>query len=333
MTFPRFEDVIYASSFLEQWEALRLVCTQKHFDTYFRMTVGDETLPINEIDAFINQCGDKTYVKVAFREALRSVRKNGRSKVPLLLEELNTHASKIEKAKFEPLISAIFEIADEIDRDADRERGFSFGDNYLRIHWLIRKLTFERCDLNERSEIFGAACKEAQVGWLVDFTTSAIRDYYPRKGDPEPPEKCLIKKEYLDELKPHAIKAIGAAAASGKLVSHSRLAYILFRWRELVGDDGAAVKAWANSHLADDLAVALFAKAFTSESWSQSMEDRIAIRQTTAAVSGLSSIIDVDAFRSQLDRLDASGTLDAPYKGYVHAFIDAWRKRENGEER
>jgi len=137
MTFPRFEDVIYASSFLEQWEALRLVCTQKHFDTYFRMTVGDETLPINEIDAFINQCGDKTYVKVAFREALRSVRKNGRSKVPLLLEELNTHASKIEKAKFEPLISAIFEIADEIDRDADRERGFSFGDNYLRIHWLI----------------------------------------------------------------------------------------------------------------------------------------------------------------------------------------------------
>src|SRR5207245_1626624 len=121
--------------------------------------------------------------------------------------------AKIEKAKFQPLISAIFEIADDLHRDGDRERGgFSIGDNHLRIHWLIRKLTWERCDLDERSEIFLAACQAAQMGWLVDFTSSAIADHFPREGkEPEPPERCLVKKECLYELKAHTIKTIQSA--------------------------------------------------------------------------------------------------------------------------
>ena len=137
--FPRFENAGYSHSFIENWEAQRRVCTDKHFDTYFRMGVGDETLPVGEIEDFINHAGEIEYVKDAFRQALCSIRKNGKSKVPLLFDELNVHASKINKAHFKPLISAIFQIADDINRDNDRERGgFPIGDNHLRIHWLIR---------------------------------------------------------------------------------------------------------------------------------------------------------------------------------------------------
>ena len=42
--FPRFEDVGYSDSFIERWEAQQHACTDKHFDTYFRMGIGDETL-------------------------------------------------------------------------------------------------------------------------------------------------------------------------------------------------------------------------------------------------------------------------------------------------
>jgi hypothetical protein len=45
--------------------------------------------------------------------------------VPLLLDELNVHASRIERQKFEPLISGLFAVADDINRESDKERGFS----------------------------------------------------------------------------------------------------------------------------------------------------------------------------------------------------------------
>ena len=337
--FPRFENIRYSEGSIDKWEAQRLVCTEKHFGTYFRMSIGDETLSIAEIDEFIERSGDKEYVKLAFRNAFSSIRKNGKSKVPLLLDEVNLHASRVDKVNIQPLISAIFEIADDVLRDEDRERGgFSIGDNHLRIHWLIRKLTSERCDLGERSGIFMAACQDAQVGWLVDLTSSALSDHFPHKGkEPEPPEKCLLKKEVLSELKAHAIKTIKSAASSGKLLSHPHLPYILFQWSEFAEDGGAELKAWTSEQLKTDDAVSMLAKAFTSESWSHgmgmfSLGDRVAMRKVRASVDGLERIMDVGEFRRRLEEIKNGNTLDGDRKQSIHVFLEAWHKREAGDD-
>jgi predicted KAP-like P-loop ATPase len=330
--FPRFENVGYSNGFLNQWDAERLACVEKHFDAYFRMTLGDEALSVNEIDTFIARCDDKTYVKEAFLEALRSIRKNGKSKVPLLLDELNAHGSRIEKTKFRSLLSALFEIADDIDRREDYEQAAFTASSYLQLHWLIRKLTFQRCDLDERSEILLAACENAQIGWLADFTSSAVSDHFPKKGEePEPPEKCLVKLDYIGPLKERTVNTIEAAARAGDLLHHPELAYVLYRWRDLSDDNGSAVKAWVDGQLGNDLAVARFAKVFTTHSWSQGMGglgDRVAMRQIRAGVSGLDSIMDVGTFRVRLEALVASGTLESPEKGNVETFLKAWREKD-----
>lgn len=338
--FPRFENVGYSHSSIEGWEAQRLVCTDKHFDTYFRMSVGDETLPVAEIDDFIEHAGNVEYVKDAFRKALNSIRKNGKSKVPLLFDEVNVHTSKIDKTNFQPLISAIFEIADDIHRDEDRERGgFSLGDNQLRIHWLIRKLTYDRCDLDERSAIFSAACQKAQVGWLVDFTSSAIADHFPREGrEPEPPEKCLVSKDHISELKAHMIKTIKSVAANGELISHPQLPSILFRWREFSEDDDSEVRTWTSDQLKIDESVSMLARAFTGESWSQGiglvgLGDRVAMRNVRVSLEGLEKIIDVGEFRRRLEEIEKSESLDKKLKESVLVFLDAWRRKERGEDR
>lgn len=337
--FPRFENVGYSHSFVDTWEAQRRVCTDKHFDTYFRMGIGDETISTAEVDEFIENTDDVEYVKKVLCKALASIRKNGKSKVPLLFDEINVHASRIEKSKFQPLISAIFEIADDIHRDEDRERGgYSFGDNHLRIHWLIRKLTFDRCDLKERSAIFLAACKSAQVGWLADFTSSAVADYSPREGrEPQPLEKCLVTEEHLAELKTHCVKTIRSAAATGELLSHSRLPFILFRWREFSDDNGSEVRAWTSNQLKVDKSVSVFAHAFTGESWSQGMGmvglgDRVAMRNIRASVSGIEHIIDVGEFRKRLEELEGSEAIDEQTTEVVSVFLDAWRKQEKGRD-
>ena len=337
--FPRFENVRYSDSITDKWEAQRLVCTEKHFDTYFRMSIGGETLSIAEIDEFIERAGDREYVKRVFRKALSSIRKNGKSKVPLLFDEVNVHASRIEKAKFQPLVSAIFEIADDLHKDEDRDRGgFSIGDNHLRIHWLIRKLMFERCDLDERSGIFSAACQAAQVGWLVDFTSSVISDHFPSMGkEAELPEKCLVKKECLPELKAHTLQTIKSAAAKGELISHPQLPYILFQWGAFAEDDNATVKAWISDQLKTDKAVSKLARAFTGESWSHALGmfglgDRVAMRKVRASVDGLERIMDVGEFRRRLEEIEKGNTVDAEGKESVLVFLEAWRKRESGED-
>lgn len=338
--FPRFENIGYSHSFMESWEAQRRVCTDKHFDTYFRMGIGDETISISEVEEFVKHAGDGEYVKQAFCKAFAAIRKNGKSKVPLLFDEINVYSSRIEKSKFQPLISAIFEIADDIYRDEDSERGgYSFGDNHLRIHWLIRKLTFDRCDFDERSEIFLAASQNAQVGWLADFTSSAIADHFPEEGrEPQPPEKCLVVKDCLTELKACAVKTIRSAAASGELLSHPHLPAILFRWRDFSENNGLEVKAWTNDQLKDDKSVSLLARAFTGESWTHGMGmiglgDRVAMRNIRASVSGLESIMDVTEFRRRLEELERSESLDKEAKERVTIFLEAWRKQEKGDDR
>lgn len=335
--FPRLENVCYSESFMESWEAQRRVCIDKHFDTYFRMGIGDETLPIAKIEDFIGHVGDEGYVKRAFLKALGSIRKNGKSKVPLWLDELNVYAARIEKAKFLPLISAIFQIADDINRDEDRERGGFFIGNNLRIHWLIRKLTFEKCDLDERSRIFLAACQNSQLGWLVDFTSSAVSDIFPREGQtPEPQEKCLVSEEYIPELKGLAIKAIKSAAMNGELISHPQLPSILFRWEEFAEDDGAEVRAWTSEQLRDNEAVSMFAHAFTGEIWSQgmgmfSLGDRVSMRNVKASVEGLERIIDVNEFRRRLEEIEKNAPVDNKNKESIKIFLEAWRNQEKGD--
>ncbi|MGB7911224.1 MAG: P-loop NTPase fold protein [Desulfobaccales bacterium] len=331
--FPRFENVGYSESFLKEWEAQRRVCTGKHFDTYFRMGIGDEALPAAEIDEFIEHAGDEEYVMQTFRIAFGSIRKNGKSKVPLLLDELNAHAPRIEKANFKPLISAIFQVADDIDRDEDREGGAFLG-TPMRIHWLIQKLTFERCDLEDRSRIFLEACQKAQLGWLVNFTSSAVSDIYPREGkQPEPQEKCLVSEQQIPDLKRLAIKAIRSAAMSGELMSHPQLLSILFRWEEFAGNDGADVKAWTSDQLKNDKAISMLAHAFTGESWSHGMGvsglgDRVSMRKVRAQVAGLERIIDINEFRRRLEEIEKNDAIDSKNKESILIFLEAWRKQK-----
>lgn len=338
--FPRLEDIGYSHSFVQTWEAQRRICTEKHFDTYFRMGIGDDTLHIEEINEFIDHANSVDYVKQSLFKSLSSIRKNGKSKVPLLLNEINIHASQIDKSKFQPIISAIFEIADDIYREDDRDRGFySTGDTYLRIHWLIRKLTFNRCDLNERSNIFLTACRKAPIGWLADFTWSALREHFPPEGkEPQPPEKCLITKDHLEELKTHCINTIRSAATTEKLLSHPKLLSILFSWSALSEDDGSEIRAWTNNQIEDDKAVSTFARAFTGESWSHNLGmfglgDRVSMPKVRASVESMELIIDADKFRRRLEELESGDQLDEESKNRVTIFLKAWRSQEKGDDR
>lgn len=330
--FPRLMNSNFASTSSGKSEVQRRVCSNKHFSIYFRMTLGDETMSTQEIGTFIDRCGDKNFVKQTLLNASKEIRKNDKSKVPLLFDEINIRATKIDNMHVPHLISAIFEIADDIYRDEDKEREFlQIGDSYLRIYWLIRRLTLERYSLDERSNVFLQACQHSQVGWLAHFACLASDDYERSKG-PRLPHECLILEEHIDEFKKQALEAIVSIAANGALISHARFPWLLFRWRDFAGDGGEEVRHWLNDQLKDDSTFVILARAFTSETWSQGFGDRVAIRKIRLPLKDIALLVDLDEFRSRLENILDDSILDDEEQSTIRTFLEAWRQQESGDE-
>jgi predicted KAP-like P-loop ATPase len=336
--FPRLESIWsnlhYGGDAESVWVRERRVCAREHFDSYFRLSIGDNVLPREELKTLIAKAGDTVFVQAALRSALSVARKDGTTKVQLLLDELNVHAEDVADNDVAPLLTALFELGDELDVQVDEGRAFSAGDNPQRIRWLLRRLTLERFDLAKRSAIFVEACAKAGLAWLADFSSSAYRDYYPVNNNPREPEaKCLTTEADAISLQALALGRIRAASQSGELLEGARrLAQLLFVWRDLAKDDGAEVKAWTTEQFRDDATIATFARAFTAYSWSHSLGmaglgDTVAKRNTRAGVESLDKVLDLLAFRARVEKLDARNVTDADGAA-IRKFIEAWRRQE-----
>jgi hypothetical protein len=212
---------------------------------------------------------------------------------------------------------------------SDAAKGFSIGDNPLRVHWLLRRLTLERFDLARRSAVLTTACETAALGWLVDFADSAHSNYHPRDGSaPSPEYKCLTTLDDAETLRDKALERIREASQSDELAANTRLPYLLYRWRDSARDDGAEVRRWSETQLARDEMVVAFAKAFTSHGWSQSVADTVARRTTMANVTGLEAILNKERLRARVEELAARDTLPEPDAQIVSEFLEAWKRHD-----
>ena len=251
----------------------------------------------------------------------------------LLLDELNLHSDNVADNDVSHLLMAIFELGDELDVESDKAGAFDMGDNQLRIHWLLRRLTLDRFDLATRSKCLMDASEKAALSWLIDFTRSAYSDYHPTNGKPpEPERKCLTTESDADALRQRALSRIREASKSGELAKSKRLAYLLFMWRNLADDDGAEVKAWTAAQMKNDAMIAIFAEAFTSYSWSQSLGmaglgDAVAKRNTQANVDHLDKILDKPTLRARVEELAAKNALDNGGAA-ICQFLSAWKHRD-----
>lgn len=250
--------------------------------------------------------------------------------MPVLLDELNTHASKIVKSDVRPFLVALFEIHDDIDLRIDEERGvFSIGDTTLRYHWLIRRLTEGRFDLDERTELYSIALESSCLGWMVNFVRSAEDQHQVRGKGPLAPEQCLVRKDALDGLIDLALNSIRSSAADGSLLEHRDLISILYCWRGFAGNDPAEVRAWVDPLMDDHQALVTLARHFTGESWTQGMglgdlTDHVSRRNIRVQIDESTDIVDTHVFRAALEEMVQSGDLNDEDQQAVAEFLSVW---------
>ena len=326
--FPNMEDADYSGDFHEICDAERRVCIDAHFDTCFRLTLSDETLPMEQINKVIAKSDDRNFIQSLFRDAAGKRRKSGTSMVPVFLDELTIHASSIPKENIESLLSALFEIHDDIDLSIDEDHGITYANTTLRYHWLIRRLAHQKLSLQERTQLYSEALKRASLGWLVEFAISAKRDYQPDDNRAPREVDCLVSSDTVNRIVEDGLNAIRSSAQDGSLLYHQDVISILYRWREFLENDPSEARAWTDSLLQIDEALIIFARELTSYTYSQGvgvfgLADRVVKQEIRVNINEAKDILNIEEFLARLESLQAAGTLNEDEQIIVDNFLGA----------
>jgi len=311
--FPRLDSVwgnLHHSSSDRVWRAERRICDPAHFSSYFKLALGQDVLPRRVVNDLIEHVGDSEYVRQTFLDHLSAVRKNGKSDIPLLLDELTAMPQRIPVDMVPTFLASLFEIADRLDIQRDEEPGgFAVG-NELRLHWLVKALIEDRFDQPERSTLFRAICRNASFGVLISYAERVYDQAHPRRADQERPvDQRLVDENTTALLIDLALSRIRQFAANGTLCCEHHLLSTLFRWREFAADDGKEVKTFTDLQLANDEFVLKIADALTVTAWISSlgwdgMGDRVSRGVPRVRLDRMDSVIDVRRFLERLTEVE-----------------------------
>ena len=331
LLFPKLDsvwsNVSYNSSSEAKWRAWRRICDPGHFSTYFRLTLSADVLSKKVLQEFFQNISNEESSKRFFRERASVVRKDGRSEVPLILDDLIGSSDRISKEQANVLLCALFQIADELDLERDEERGFSgLGTNLIRLGWVFNELVRDRLPQSERSTLLLEILPRASLGWMVSLVSRLHREHYSRQNDQLVDlDQRIVNEATLSELQSRTLRRLREASQSGELLFTRRIVYILYRWREL-SNDAQEVRRWTDSQLSDDNFVISLASAFISTavittSNESREEPRVQLDGSTE------TILDVQRFRKRLDEIEAKN-LTADTRGMFSRFREGMRNSE-----
>jgi predicted KAP-like P-loop ATPase len=327
--FPRL-DAIWGNTTHRggRYDKDRKIASPAHFQTYFRMSIDPDAISRKELALILDHPSDTAKVSEILREAVKRTLRDGSTRAKAWLNALIAHGDEIPIEAAEGFLRGVFAVTDEINVDQDEERGWSIGNNGLRVHWLLRRVLRERTTLEERSKILLASAQAAPIAWLGNLTGSAWEDHHPREGKKRASEEdCLLTEADADSMRSLFLKQVADAAADGTLISTPDMIRPVYLWLHFLEDD-KPVREWMAARIKEDTSLVILARELTSQSWGHSSDDLVSIRSDRASVTGLYKMMDPEEFRANLVALQARLEQGSPEADTVQRFLTAWKHRD-----
>lgn len=307
--FPRLDSVwgnISYNSSARIWQAERRICDPTHFASYFNMALNKDVLPRKVLDTLFAHIHDPNYIKRFFLEKVATQRADGRTEVPIVLDELTASSNRIPSDAIDTFLEALFEIADQLDVPQDEQAAFEGND--LRLHWLLNPLVRDRLSQKERSSLFRRVLDRCSLGWAVSLISRIHNEHHPTQNEsPNSPEERLTDEQTAQVLQTALVQRLREASQMGALMRLRHFVYILYRWRDL--DSENAVRSYTLSNLSLDEFVLRIAEGLTSTAWITNpglddMGDRTSRPVLRVRLDGLDSILDVERFMARIAEIE-----------------------------
>ena len=329
LLFPQLKSIFSNdfSSERQQWTRQRRVCSEEHFDTYFRFALSPEAIPRKELEYLLHDEKNVGKLQKKFIEAMENTQSEGRSKMSYLLEELAAHGKNVTTQQAELILLALFPIANKITK-RDEVPGFTLQDNGWRIEHLLRSFLCDRTtvDQTERSEILLRCIKGSplQLRWLSDFARSTWIEHHPIESNskPIPENETLLTKEDAESLCEMARCQIEALATDGKLIDEADLLSVLHAWNFLKADNSDEIRRFTADAIADDQKIVKLARAFLGEAYVRNVRNAGIIDR--AQVRGIEKILDINQFWERLMSLVADSSVSEEERNVIRRLLDAW---------
>ncbi len=273
LMFPKLEALYeymrYGHDSLSKWRKDCRIASPDRFEIYFRLQIPQGEISQTEIEKIISLASDRE----EFTEALQSLNKSGNINRFLELFEDFTDDT-IQEDHIDNVVCTLMDIGDSLP---EGESGFLSIDNPMRIMRICFQLGQRFKDQNRRFQLFKNAIELSSQSLHTIVLEVSIQDQqhgrFSTKDKPKPEDQFTVNEKQLDILEKLALSKIEIWAKNGRLATHPKLPYILYRWKEWGKIDD--VISFVDSIIATDNGLVTFISSFLYKSTSYSGSDYV----------------------------------------------------------
>jgi predicted KAP-like P-loop ATPase len=323
--FPRLETVYggthYDDSWLDEWRKEGRVCSPDLFDIFFRLSLLKNEISQKEINRILSVVNDYE----TFSRELKNL--NDQGKIVRFLERLEDYTEQeIHPEDFGVIIKALVNLGDAF---SEGESGFFSIDSPMRILRLTRQMLRRLHDKSERYNILKTAFTDATDSLYTIVNEVSVQDQEHGRFDlakkPSADKDFTLPDNLLDELEMIALQKIQIWAKDGRLIDHSYVEDILYRWSN-----------WGNKHdtvefvtrmIETDMGLVKYITAFVSRSMSQSMSDHVGKVQWRISLDGIKHFVaDIQKINLRIRKIvqnNKTNEYSEKEQNAINLFLDA----------
>lgn len=232
--------VLFPTLFGHQYPDRRTMRRQLHighedyFDRYFTMSLAPDDVPQSDLDALRENFANSA----AFAKRCESL--NSRNLLATAFERLDAYSDDLPPSVFPHMIKTLADVGDILPEGDNREL-LSFDaltHAYRLVYFGLKRVE----DESERYKHLHDGI-QSTMGVRLPVQLLAMEERRPDSSKSE----FLVSQEQWELLKPLVLERIQFAARDGRLRKLVGLSYVLWRWKEWVGE--AEVKKWIAAEL------------------------------------------------------------------------------------
>ncbi len=275
----------------EGWIRDLRVCAPGIFDRYFQFAIPRGELSQADLDRILDNAGDRNELVEIF-DSLRE-----RGLLADALDRLEAYKQKLDLANAKPFVTALFDIGDTLPEGKEGWFVTEPGMHAVRIiHWYLKTDP----DKGHRAEILEAAIRDTRGLYLPVMKVSIESD---GQGGRKDVDAFLVENSRVRPLQVLCLTKIQAAAKDGRLAGHTKMLYILYRWKEWADPEEA--RRWVDELTKEPKGLVAFLGACTQKIRTAGGGDRYVRISWRIRIQDIEEFIPANTIQQRLDALTA----------------------------
>ena len=239
--FPHLKSIVdderFGGGYSDTWHAQRRVCSKKAFDIYFQFGVPNDQLSRAELTQLIDVCEISSKEGAALlMSAAAEKRLDGSSKARDMLDYLRDLGDEVSERAAVGLISALFDVGDELLSARDAEAGGMLSlPNRWRLMFTLDHL-LERIPESRWVKVLENVFADGQALGLAVYIVDTIDDYLEKAEHGRGTPLSKIEADDAEKLRKTVVKRLSESSPEAMLRLPD-FAGLIHRWKKWSGVD------------------------------------------------------------------------------------------------